>query len=162
MFSRFSKKIGFTETEITVILFLAGVFILGFIYKEFFTGSRFTEYRNFDYSKEDSLFNHYSNNINDEAPVNSNIEIKKNVLELSDSITYKKKDVTAISEQSINLNTAGISELVMLPGIGEKTAEKIVLLRNQKGKFRDIKEIMEVKGIGEAKFNKIKKFLYIE
>jgi competence protein ComEA len=162
MFSKLSKKIGFTETEITVILFLAGVFILGFIYKEFFKDKNTPEYKNFDYLKEDSLFNYYSNNSSDDSLLNSNLETKRKVLELSDSITYKKKDTSELPEKGININTAEISELVKLPGIGEKTAEKIILLRTQRGKFRNINEIMDVKGIGEAKFNKIKKFLYIE
>jgi competence protein ComEA len=162
MFDKLSKKIGFTETEITVILFLAGVFIVGFIYKEFFKDNNVPEYKNFNYSKEDSLFNYYTNNNSDDSLLSSNLEIKQDVLELSDTITYKKKDISALSEKSININTAGISDLVMLPGIGEKTAEKIILLRTQRGKFRNINEIMDVKGIGEAKFNKIKKFLYIE
>ena len=50
----------------------------------------------------------------------------------------------------------------MLPGIGEKTAEKIIELRKERGKFNTLEELMNVKGIGEVKFNKIKKFLYIK
>jgi competence protein ComEA len=50
----------------------------------------------------------------------------------------------------------------MLPGIGEKTAEKIIELRTERGKFKKLDELMDVKGIGEVKFNKIKKFLYIK
>ena len=49
-----------------------------------------------------------------------------------------------------------------MPGIGEKTAEKIIELREERGKFDRLEEIMDVKGIGEVKFNKIKKFLYIK
>ena len=166
MFKKISKKIGFTETEITVILFLAGTFILGFLYKEFFKEENTSVYKSFDYSKEDSLFNYYSN-LNPEfnpedSLLNNNLDIKQKVLELSETETYQKKDLSSLSEKSINLNTAGVQELVMLPGIGEKTAEKIILLRAERGKFKKLEEIMDVKGIGEAKFNKIKKFLYIE
>ena len=75
---------------------------------------------------------------------------------------YPKKGTITLTERSININLAGIQELVMLPGIGEKTAEKILLLRKERGKFTKLNEIMDVKGIGEIKFNKIKKFLYIE
>ena len=165
MLEKFSKKIGFTQTEVLVILFLAGLFLLGFVYVEFIKkDSNDKEF--IDYTKQDSLFYYYSN-LNPEIDIEdstliSNLEIKKRVLELSDTIEYVKKDISTLAEKSINLNKAGMSDLVKLPGIGEKTAEKIVQLRNEKGKFKRLEELMEVKGIGEVKFNKIKKFLYID
>ncbi|MFI5236673.1 MAG: ComEA family DNA-binding protein [Ignavibacteriales bacterium] len=166
MLNKLSKKIGFTETEITVILFLAGTFLLGFIYKEFFKDSYETEYRDFDYSKDDSLFSYYSNLDPESNPedslLNTNLKIKQKVLELSETPTYTKKDISSLAEKSININTAGIKELTMLPGIGEKTAEKIIMLRTERGKFKKIEEIMDVKGIGEAKFSNIKKYLYVD
>ena len=166
MFEKLSKKIGFTETEIYVVLFLAGMFILGFVYVEFIKDDTPTENKNFDYTKEDSLFNYYSNlnpeyNLEDSSLI-SNLEIKRRVLELSDSFAYVKKDISSLAEKSININTAGINELTMLPGIGEKTAEKIIELRIERGRFKRIEELMDVKGIGEAKFNKMKKFLYVQ
>jgi competence ComEA-like helix-hairpin-helix protein len=166
MFEKLSKKIGFTETEIIVILFLTGLFMVGFVYVEFIKDGSDEEYKFIDYSKEDSLFSIYSNINPEYDPEDSllinNLEIKKRVLELSDTISYVKKDVSSLAEKSININTAGINEWVQLPGIGEKTAEKIIQLRNERGKFRRVEELMDVKGIGEVKFNKIKKFLYIE
>jgi len=48
-----------------------------------------------------------------------------------------------------------------LPGIGEKTAEKIIEYRNNFGKFRHPQDIMNVKGIGEKKFEKLKSFIII-
>ena len=165
MFEKFSKKIGFTQTEISVILFLAGLFLLGFIYVQFFKETA-DDYKYFDYTKQDSLFYYYSNlnpeiDLEDSALI-SNLETKKRVLELSDTTQYVKKDYSALAEKSINLNTAVISDLVKLPGIGEKTAEKIILLRNERKGFKKVDELMDVKGIGEVKFNKIKKFLYIK
>ena len=165
MFEKISKKIGFTETEIFVILFLSVLFIIGFIYVEFFKHKN-TEEVKFDYSKQDSLFEYYSKtdylNIDENSSNDYSKEIKKEVLELSDSIAYVKKDISSLKENSIDINKADITELVTLPGIGEKTAEKIIELRTEKGQFRRLEELMEVKGIGEVKFNKIKKFLYIK
>ncbi len=165
MFKKLSEKIGFTETEILVILFLAAMFIVGFVYVEFIKNNDAPEFKHIDYSKEDSLFDYYTN-INsefdpDEPQLDSNLEIKKRVLELSDTVAYVKKDVSVLTEKSININTAGVNEFVKLPGIGEKTAEKIIRLREERGKFKKLEELMDVKGIGEVKFNKIKKFLYI-
>ena len=50
----------------------------------------------------------------------------------------------------------------MLPGIGTKTAQKIIDLRKTKGRFNKLEELYEVKGIGKTRFNKIEKFLYID
>jgi len=165
MFEKLSKKIGFTETETIVILFLTGLFILGFVYVEFIKNDT-AEYKHIDYTKQDSLFAYYSNISPefdlDDPRLDSNLEIKRQLLELSDTIAYVKKDLSSLTEKSINLNTAGINELVKLPGIGEKTAEKIIQLRSERGKFKRLQELMDVRGIGEVKFNKIKKFLYIE
>jgi competence ComEA-like helix-hairpin-helix protein len=162
MFEKVSKKIGFTQTEIIVILFLAGLFILGYIYVEIIKNDKGGENKYIDYSKEDSLFALYSSIDPEDSSLISDLEIKRSVLELSDTIAYVKKDYSSLAEKSIDINTAGIEELIRLPGIGEKTAEKIIELRTERGKFKRIKELMDVKGIGEVKFNKIKKFLYIK
>lgn len=56
----------------------------------------------------------------------------------------------------ININTAGVDELMTLNGIGEVRAKAIVDYRETNGLFRTIEEILLVKGIGEATFEKIK------
>ena len=56
----------------------------------------------------------------------------------------------------INLNTATAEQLMELPGIGEAKAVSILEYRTKVGKFADIKELMNVSGIGEAMFEKIK------
>lgn len=64
------------------------------------------------------------------------------------------------NEPKININTADISQLVRLPGIGEATAKNIIEYRTKR-KFLIIKDIMLVKGIGEKKFEKIKDFITV-
>lgn len=56
----------------------------------------------------------------------------------------------------ININTATIEELDSLPGVGPSTAQKIIEYRESNGSFAAIENIMDVTGIGEAKFEKIK------
>ena len=58
--------------------------------------------------------------------------------------------------QKVNINTASQTELETLPGIGTSTALKIIEYRKEKGKFKNIEDIKNVKGIGENKYNKIK------
>ena len=55
----------------------------------------------------------------------------------------------------VNINTSGREELMTLPGIGETMAGNIIRYREKKP-FTDITEIMNVEGIGQAKFDKIK------
>ncbi len=49
----------------------------------------------------------------------------------------------------ININTASISQLVKLPGIGPKKAKRIVETRRKIGGFKRLQDIMKVKGIGK-------------
>ena len=55
----------------------------------------------------------------------------------------------------IDINTAGIEELKSLPGIGEKTAEKIINKRNELGSFNSVEDLMLVPGIWQQNFRKI-------
>lgn len=63
--------------------------------------------------------------------------------------------------KKININTASVTELDTLPGIGEATAEAIVKYREQKGVFKKIEDIMNIPGIKEAKFESIKDFITV-
>ncbi len=58
--------------------------------------------------------------------------------------------------QKIDLNRAGSWLLEALPGIGEVRAGDIISYREQNGLFRNINELLKVKGIGPATFEKIK------
>ena len=56
----------------------------------------------------------------------------------------------------VNLNTASASDLEALPGIGAKTAARIVEYRQKNGPFKKIEELMNVRGVGEKSFLKLK------
>jgi len=62
----------------------------------------------------------------------------------------------------VEINSAGIEELMSLPGIGEKTAEKIIIKRNELGRFNSIEDIMLVPGIGSKTFEKISSHIRIK
>ena len=57
---------------------------------------------------------------------------------------------------AININTASAKELDALPGIGAKTAALIVEYRQKNGPFKKIEELINVRGVGEKSFLKLK------
>ncbi len=61
----------------------------------------------------------------------------------------------------VNINTANKEQLQNLPGIGESTANKIITYREENGKFKTIEDIKNVSGIGDAKFETIKKYIKV-
>jgi competence protein ComEA len=61
----------------------------------------------------------------------------------------------------INVNTAQADELVVVPGIGDKTASAIVQYRQRHGNFLKLDELKEVSGIGDYKFMRWKRYLTI-
>ena len=63
------------------------------------------------------------------------------------------------SNKLISINSAGIDELISLPGIGKSTAQKIIDYRDQNGSFLSLEDLMNVKGIGYAKFSRIKEYI---
>ena len=78
----------------------------------------------------------------------------------SDKITVptkqeKEENEDENEDKKININTASKEELMTLDGIGESTASKIIEYRKT-SEFIEIEDIMNVSGIGEAKFNNIK------
>jgi len=66
------------------------------------------------------------------------------------------QEAATAQKTTINLNTATVDQLMTLPGIGRKTAELILEHRTRTGGFKKIEELMNVKGIGEKSFLKIK------
>jgi competence protein ComEA len=78
-------------------------------------------------------------------------------------MTFKKRMAAALAAlvtgvqlmAGVNLNTASAEELTTLKGVGPSTAEKIIEYRSEH-KFNTVEDVMNVKGIGEKTFSKIK------
>ena len=68
----------------------------------------------------------------------------------------------ASAKQLINLNAATLDQLETLPGIGRKTAERILEFRTKNGGFKRIEDLMNVKGIGEKSFLKLKPLIAVK
>ena len=85
-------------------------------------------------------------NENVETNITSSDNIENNIV----------KSETSNTNKIININTAGLKELSTLKGIGEAKAQKIIDYREANGSFKTIEDIMKVKGIGKATYEKFK------
>ena len=65
-------------------------------------------------------------------------------------------------EEPININSATMEELTELPRIGEVTATRIVKWREENGPFSSTEELMNVQGIGERLYERIRPYVTVE
>lgn len=130
-----------------------------------------------------SLFNNFlfsSNNVDKKidvkvndyeysVPVGTTYKELKDEYKLDDSsnvaddvVLYDNQEVLVDDASGkISINKATYEELITLPGIGPKTADKIIEYRNTYGPFWTIEDIKNVKGIGDKKYAKLKEYITI-
>jgi len=95
------------------------------------------------------------------------VYLKENadISQINPSIVLKEDDVLIIPYKTteerlqVSINTGTLEQLMLLPGIGEKTALTIIRYREENGLFQTIEEIQNIKGIKEKKYEKIKEYL---
>lgn len=130
-----------------------------------------------------SLFNNFlfsSNNVDKKidvkvndyeysVPVGTTYKELKDEYKLDDSsnvaddvVLYDNQEVLVDDTSGkISINKATYEELITLPGIGPKTAERIIEYRNTYGPFWTLEDIKNVKGIGDKKYAKLKEYITI-
>lgn len=126
-----------TGTERKVLLFLVGTLVIG-LGLRFFRATAPAE--TFDYSASDSTF----------AVLSEQLENEETVAE------------DGSQEGKLNINTATKTQLMKLPGIGEVTAERILLYREEQGKFKSLEELLTIKGISDRKLNQLRPFIIVQ
>lgn len=67
----------------------------------------------------------------------------------------------ATAAAPVNLNTASAAQLETLPGIGKSTAERILEYRQKNGSFKKVEDLMNVRGVGEKSFLKLKSLVTV-
>lgn len=178
------KHFSFTKNEIKVIIFVSLVIVTGFCIK-YYNQVLNAPSGNFDYSKLDEVFYQKTNQnyipISDslseeesddeyipllnekEQEIAARMNISEDSLESTIPRTVKKsKKEEDLKGKTININSAPKEELIKLPGVGESTAEKIILYRDIHKGFKKIEEMMKIRGIGKKKFARMKPYITIE
>ncbi|PYT00467.1 MAG: hypothetical protein DMF63_07830 [Acidobacteria bacterium] len=80
----------------------------------------------------------------------------------SQSISGLPHTPIAASAKAININTADVTELQKIPGVGPASAKKIIEHRKLYGPFRRPEEILIVDGISEKRFREFRSYISIE
>lgn len=119
----------------------------------------------YDYTLQDSLFTALSaDTLETESVARPQKEIipekKKKTKPLSQKSAVKK--IKVLRPHSIKINTAGLKELETLPGIGPKTARRILDYRREHGPFKTLQELKKVQRIGSKTLHKISPYLFIK
>lgn len=71
------------------------------------------------------------------------------------------RSTAAAPAPMVNLNSATVPQLEALPGIGRATAERIVEYRQKSGGFKKVEDLMNVRGVGEKSFLKLKPLITV-
>lgn len=153
---------GVTKQELTAVIILVGGLIGGVGIKLFSPND--TPHQHFS-TLEKEIFANLDSVATQQQSTYSGVKADGNALDTAAYHTTpegkaEQKKAHSLPTSPINLNTATKAELMMLPGVGEKTAEKIIEYRKSQ-KFTSPSDIMNIKGIGEKKFEKMRQYLSV-
>ena len=160
-----NNKVSRYERGLYLLFFILVTVLLGKVFYLNYTVDKVLKY---DFSRLDSLHQIKLNKIDITDKKNKKDKVKYKATKSSKLEPLNKlkkvKEINKInsltvSKKNININTSNIEELTKLKGIGKVTAQKIITLRDKKGKFTDLNELLEVKGIGKKKLAIIKEFI---
>ena len=124
----------FTSQERTVVIILASLWMLGMAVK--------------------AAKDHFNSGTDQITLIGSNADVVDFYAGLNE------QDIESAGK--VDINTAEMEELKSLPGIGEKTAEKIINKRNELGAFSLLEDLMLVHGIGQKTFEKLLPYIQIQ
>lgn len=92
-----------------------------------------------------------------EVPVSMSVRIEeKQILSEPDTTDQEEEKQDVAESEVININTATLSKLQELPGVGPAYASRIITWREENGAFTSKDQLLEIKGIGDKRLARIK------
>ena len=148
-----------TKSEQKSVLFIVGIFFAVVFIRWFTPGVSKTSM--YDYSMQDSLFRALSADTTGlKSDSVETVHKRKNRIGKKEKKKTKQKQNEPVPLR-ININTAGEKELILLPGVGQVTARRIIQYRQENGAFKTVDELLKVKRIGPKTLERIKPFVYL-
>jgi competence ComEA-like helix-hairpin-helix protein len=145
------EKLGFTRNELKVILILGSTFLVGLgvrWYGKTFPPPQRGDVSRFDYTRSDSLFLARSRMLD---------SIRSDFPYVDSS--QERRPTDPFLAGILDINRASKEELLLLPGIGEKYAQRIIRHRMEHGPFRNVDQLTAVRGIGPKTLERVRPFI---
>lgn len=164
LIAKLQSLISVTKSELAIVSLILLGLTVGLVYNSFF------KYKEKDISPKeisqllDSLANqkvssYHGTELGTDLSTDT-IKAIEHISGKSDTTDISDTTVINIKSELIDINIASLTTLMKLPGVGKLTAEKIINYRD-KTPFVKPEDIMNVKGIGEGKYKKIKSFIRV-
>ena len=169
-YRRLNKLAGqfYTPRELRALLFflLAGIAVLLFrfgkqIYTGWFPASR-SKSEIVQKRSEDSLFAALSAVANHRDSLFFSLPEDSLLLSTVRAKTIHHTKEEGLRDSAISLNMGTKEDLMRLPSVGPASAELILEYRSERGRFRSLSELKNVRGFGETRFEKIKRYLKLD
>jgi comEA protein len=154
--STMQQRFGFTRNEIKVILFLTAAFLAGLCIRWLRAKSDDASATSttFDYSKSDREFEERSKKLALLSQARKSDSTSRQV--------QQRPPKASLQPHSININTATKEQLMMLPGIGEEYADRIMIYRDDNGPFTSVDDLVHVKGIGKKTLERLRPYIMLK
>ncbi len=143
--------LNFTRQERIVIIFLVVTLGVGAVLRLVRNQRLENELTPNRFYEEEQQFKKITEQINSDSV----LFVDKNIPTPDSMLLDPMPEVDATAVELVNLNTAGISELAELPGIGPAKAKRIRAYTDQHGPFKNKSDIILVKGIGEKIYTRL-------
>jgi competence ComEA-like helix-hairpin-helix protein len=170
--AKLESALGLTRGDITIALFVAATALFGFLYLTFFDDRMpdrerlellqlQARYDSIVAARErEPLARFRADAARDSLPALETV-LAENAALPEPRSESSRRSRESLPTTPVDLNTGSKEQLMELPGVGEKTADAIIE-RRKHIPFRRPDDLMEVKGIGEKKFAKIKPHVRVQ